>query len=482
MVVRVLGCLACLILALGSRPAYSRYLVGVNSNFVIERDRVLFAQSDGSLTLLDLQTGAALSRSDEDNSGHFSSLYPFREGIFCEYAGVIRLLDRRTLKEIWRANDTYCADIGAGLVVSTDGYRRVACRALASGKTLWTYDFAGSLFPGHAGIIIEKGRVLLCRTATYEPALSPEVVVLDLRTGRQLWRQTPPPGVHFLGAYFDGQQTHIAAGHLPARPGQPVSPGVGRGEVPFEMIQVCDVTGRPIQTIPAPPDLRKTSFDGEAVFCMANRYYAHGRMWASADAVPPRMTGQPTSAGPPPRRAPGAGDDLLVLNENLFRFGDGRLAVRVVSSKDASNAWTRRTDLEFRDSTVAWKGSLPYLEACGGKIVHAARSGDRLLLGTDLGSVECIEISSGRSVWMYRFPPMDFGKQIEIKPQMAFNRAGQRQTPNPRLVFDPEPRDPLRRIREPREPLARPRVLGMVFWMCVLLFVGMVFLGRLRSK
>jgi len=290
---RLLPLLAFLSLFLGKGDAFHRYGEGVNSNFLIERNRVCFAQSDLSLTLLNLETGAVLARADkEDDYGSHISLYSVQAGILAAGDRVLRLLDRETLKEIWRVSDTCIdvRDVRDDRAISIDGGRQIVCRSLTSRKTLWTYAISG-----YCGIVeIEKERVLLYRAATVEPETSPEVVLLEQRTGQELWRRNPPPGLHFLGAYFDGQQIHVAAGQLPTNSGKKGSSTGESRVVPFEMVQVWDLSGNLIQTIPAPPELRERSFDSEAAFRVANRYYAHGRIWATADAVPRGDIGKPS--------------------------------------------------------------------------------------------------------------------------------------------------------------------------------------------
>ncbi len=50
-----------------------------------------------------------------------------------------------------------------------------------------------------------------------------------------------------------------------------------------------------------------------------------------------------------------------------------------------------------------WTGTLPYLPSPG--IVFAVGStADRIVLGSNLGHVECLDAATGKSLWMYLFP------------------------------------------------------------------------------
>ena len=69
-----------------------------------------------------------------------------------------------------------------------DGNGLVDRRDLATGKICSSCDL-----PGAVDIVVDKGKVLVFRSAVYDaPEVQPTVVLLDLLTGRELLRKAAP--------------------------------------------------------------------------------------------------------------------------------------------------------------------------------------------------------------------------------------------------------------------------------------------------
>lgn len=75
-------------------------LVGVTSNLVVADGKVLFAQPDGSLTALDVQTGEVRARLEGDYSGRLT----VADGAVIRWGDYeVSVLDPKSLKERWKA-------------------------------------------------------------------------------------------------------------------------------------------------------------------------------------------------------------------------------------------------------------------------------------------------------------------------------------------------------------------------------------------
>src|SRR4030042_1335782 len=146
----------------------------------------------------------------------------------------------------WSFEDEFSPTILDDRVVSYDGNGLVSCRDLVSGEILWSYDLPGAL-----DIVVENGKVLLFRSAVYDgPKGKPAVVLLDLKTGQQLLYKTTPPGIHYLGAYFDGRHIYLASGSYEGEH----TPNItrydkGRPSAQFERLLIWDLNGEEVEFI-----------------------------------------------------------------------------------------------------------------------------------------------------------------------------------------------------------------------------------------
>lgn len=65
--------------------------------------------------------------------------------------------------------------------------------------------------------------------------------------------------------------------------------------------------------------------------------------------------------------------------------------------------------LHLQWDSVSWYGYFEYVGRWRG-IVQVAVAEGRLLVGTALGHLECIDIATGRSLWLYRFPTLHIAR------------------------------------------------------------------------
>ena len=424
--------------------------VGVDSNFLIADGKVYFAQADGTLTALNLDTGEVVAR--HKNGDYSGTLRLFDKGILvCAYKE-LTMLDRATLEVIWRA-DEHEPVIDAGRLVSSDGNGLVRCREADTMKVLWSYNLPGAL-----DIVVQKGKVLLFRSAVFDgPEGFPAVVLLDALSGEELLHKTSPPNVHYINAYFDGENIYLPTGSCDF-----TGYNLGRLDACFEKLTVWDLAGREVKSIPAPDRFTKESTYRDKAFSIAGKVFVHGRVWSRLEDAPPRKEGR----GRPIIQESSADIGRRVAGTR-FNFADGSVTVRIAADYARYHPDAKRTiEVELKSAAGNWRGSLPYLKSPG-EVEVVAASDKKIILGTNLGHVEAINRSDGQSQWIYIFPTMRhamshdayYGESMmardaalyrrvnaNMQPESGFMLDGAGQPSRPKVIFDPEPANPYRML------------------------------------
>jgi len=431
--------------------------VGVNSNFLIDDGKVYFAQSDGTLTALNLDTGEVVAR--KSNIEYGGTLRLVDKGILVRTYGELTVLDQSTLEVIWQAKDEYDSTIEGDRLVSYDGNGLVECRDLDTGKILWSYNLPGAL-----DIVVQKAKVLVFRSAVYDgPKGAPAVVLLDLESGQELMHKTAPPNVHYLGAYFDGERIYLPTGLYKGQ----YTPNVTRyhsrrPSARFEKLVVWDLAGTEVESIPVPAGFETEKPRRDEAFTLGDKVFARGRVWKNLEDVPPRREGCGWTIS---RRSP---EDFSEVTATRFDLADGTLTVTTTTNYDSryGSEAERNTKVELKSSTGNWRATLPYLKKPG-EVVVVAATDKKILLGTNLGHVEAVNRQDGQSQWMYIFPTMRHTMSYStygMPPMMAaaaatYRRENQNKTPEcglmldgadglsqPKVVFDPQPADPYSKL------------------------------------
>jgi len=432
--------------------------VGVNSNFLIDDGKVYFAQSDGTLTALNLDTGEVVAR--KSNIEYGGTLQLVDKGILVRTYGELTVLAQSTLEVIWQAKDEYDSTIEGDRLVSYDGNGLVECRYLDTGKILWSYNL-----PGVLDIVVQKAKVLVFRSAVFDgPKGAPAVVLLDLESGQELMHKTAPPNVHYLGAYFDGERIYLPTGLYKGQ----YTPNVtrynsGRPSARFEKLVVWDLAGTEVESIPMPAGFETQKPSRDEAFTLGDKVFARGRVWKYLEDITPRREGR----GRPISRRPPA-DFEKEVTATRFDLADGTLTVTTATnygSRYDSEA-ERNTEVELKSSTGNWRATLPYLKNPG-EVVVVAATDKKILLGTNLGHVEAVNRQDGQSQWMYIFPTMRHTMSYStygMPPMMAtaattYRRENQNKTPEsglmlegadgpsqPKVVFDPKPANPYSKL------------------------------------
>ena len=142
-----------------SAHAYTCVEIGVDSDLLVFDGKVLFSQADGTLTLLNLQTGKVLHRGKDRHEIRRFAITP--HGILGGGFYHVILLDRDTMAVRWAA-DCKGQPVPAGeSVICKDANGSVACRRIADGCQVW------STFIGTEPQCVADGNRVLITNARY---------------------------------------------------------------------------------------------------------------------------------------------------------------------------------------------------------------------------------------------------------------------------------------------------------------------------
>ena len=422
-----------------SSPGYTYLQVGVDSNFLIDSNRVLFAQADGSLTALALGSGEVLAR---NKSLYFSgNLLRTPDGILVLNDRNIALLDPATLNTVWQTRGQQSPFVTDHAVISQSSEGRVECRQLEDGSLSWSYPMPGVLQIAAAG-----GGVFILRSATYEAGASPVAVCLNEKDGTELFRRAPANHMQWGSAFMNASNLFLVAG----------SYNLERSDYQPESLVVWNTRGEELQSLPIPTSLRTAVKDGKP-FDLDGKTFWMGRVYPGPQALPIGRLGR----------------SHVILEqtnsssrsfETDYDLGDGATFISHAKYLDETNGEGGAfvMEVEWREPDHQWSGVLPYL-LDRGRIVALARADGKILVGTDFGQVECIEADTGESAWLYTFPTMrrtlSYSARGMPPTQTEAAAAFQRDNANPpssglhvingkarapRIVVDPEPVDPYR--------------------------------------
>jgi outer membrane protein assembly factor BamB len=158
-----------------------------------------FIQPDGSLTVLESDTGKVLFRSEKrvDERYSWNSFFDtphglvvrsYRWKLLTRDESVYRRLDFERQEIAWEVASTRECHVGEDYLICPDWRGRLVARQLADGRELWTYRPVGA-----AGEVLDrKGRVLVTAHDEDRPDLLSSrdyvraLAILDGRTGKEL--------------------------------------------------------------------------------------------------------------------------------------------------------------------------------------------------------------------------------------------------------------------------------------------------------
>ena len=421
--------------AAGFSHAFTFRQVGVDSNLLIDGDRVVFCQSDGSLTALAVKTGQVLRRvKGHDLSGTLKRIPP---GILMLQYGSIALLNPTNFTSVWKTESHYNPTVLSNALISYDGNGLVENRDLRTGTVRWSFELPGAL-----DVIAESGKVLVHRAATYEDDRVPTTVMLDLESGKELFRKTPPSGTHWPAVFFDGQKIYLKQGSYSGKP----------SDYKLERLVVWDAQGEEINSIALSPKLQDELRWGSSPFDLDQKTFYGGHVYPDRWSIPNERFGRLL-----PR-----GDQANEVSEAAYDLGDGFVFLQREDRRN--HLRNQATEIELRSPEQHWTGVLPYLSHRG-HIAAVARAPGKLLIGSNLGHVECVNAATGESLWLYVFPtirhvmsfsshgmpPMMsesaaiFRNENKTPPSSGLKRVNESAKPT-RVIIDPEPTNPFEKL------------------------------------
>lgn len=435
--------------------AYMYSQVGVDSNLLIDGDRVIFAQSDGSLTILDINTGRVLRR---EKSHYFAgNLIRISPGILLLQYGWIALLDPTNLTVIWQTETHYDPNVLSNSLVSYDGNGLVEKRRLIDGAVRWTFNLPGAL-----DVIAQGDKVLVHRAAVYEPADVPTTVMLDLESGKELFRKSPPLGVLWPEVFFAGENIYVEQASFVGK----------RSDFKLEEMAVWDTQGKEVRIIPINANLRDSIRWEDSPFDLDQKTFYQGHVYSNQWSIPSERFGFPL-----PSQKTGN------ISESAYNLGDGFEFIERETNR--SNGQQLMTEIELRSLAGHWVGELPYLSGSG-QISAIARARGKLLIGSNLGHVECIDATNGHSLWLYVFPTMHetvsystFGMPPMMSQAAGIFRTENEHPPTAGLKLQNQPIQPTAVIRDPApaNPFQQlPRLLGIAWSGAIVPFALLIFL------
>jgi len=373
---RTLATIAALSVFAGQLHGYMAIPIGVSSNLLPLDDRLIFAQADDSLTVLNLRTGAVIARLKDRRYGSSlpsGKLILTDHGVLMVNLNEVVLLDRSALTSIWEAKLYDATVSGERIVYQASG--RVRCRAVSDGELCWSYEHGA----GNWYTRIRGQNVIV--TNRESSGGEPGVVILALGTGETLFKTALPPEFQHGQVFLGGERVYVER----FRKGKP------RGA--FTGITVWDLSGGEAGMIEAPPDfkrfVRESICDRSIMYTLGDMVFCEdGRAWPKSDKE------RTAKAAARPRRYGGG-----VWHHELTTGSVAAGSVRMPDGEWVS--W-----IELKSAKGEWVGVLPYLESVGG-VDEAVEADGKLLIGTDHGQVECIDVATGRSLWIYVFPALN---------------------------------------------------------------------------
>jgi hypothetical protein len=329
------------------------------TNIIAYDGKVVFAQGTGSITMLDLETGAVLLRKRPVAGVRFDGgLRHTEHGLLMVGYSRVTMLHEDTLDVLW-ATDASGAAVGSRRFISHDGYETVSCNDIETGARLWSRNMPEGWDLQAVG---DKGLVGRPRMRGMGP-----VTVVDLSNGKDLLHLDYLEEGLRLKTYFDGSSVYLLTASLERE--------MKHGQAIPKLLIEFDLQKR-----------RKRSVDFQSEKVVS--YSAWGFYWDE------KFFGHDGSVRPVFPHEPFDRDD--------FEAGPGFVAasieagifvMKVVQTVDREDAYI----FEIQGSDKRWLGSSlwePWPE----------QAGDKLLFSSPAGRLECVDLETGRPEWIYAFP------------------------------------------------------------------------------
>jgi hypothetical protein len=328
----------------------------LSSNILVDGKRVIFTQATGSLTVLDLDTGDVLLRKKLPRR---TPSYRFRfqscaDGVLMMSHDYVALLDRDTFDPIWQHEQIGDVVADGEHVVSCRDHT-VTCRKTRTGKESWTLEMEYG-----CDLVAGKGRVAICSPGYSQPAV---LLVADLESGQTLMRHDGPVGAHWR-VYFDGEFTTMLADK--------------------RTLTTLNLQGKVVDEIDfrSPQVLQSENFHryDSLTFLWNDTYFDHDR--------------QIRHVSPRERKT------LMKLLQRQECYPEVLPSVVFAGVPSSRAAFL----LEAHGPSGSWHAYAPYLMAYYHQVSQVSEGNGKLLVGANSGHVECFDIPTGQSRWLYAFP------------------------------------------------------------------------------
>ena len=393
----VVGVLVLWTVSLAIAAASQCPLVPLEGGFVLHGRKLIFDQPDGSLTALDIETGAVLTRlMDRDYGGRPSAvpegilIAPQRDPLLQRFL----LLDPETFELARPPVRASQAQYVSGLVVYRDPAGRVVCEELRNGKRCWSYNL-----PELSQLSVNDRAVLLCsiKGGGQLTTVVKDLAILDLKSGAEMVRMSPRRPGRCVAAYLWEDRLLLvkAAWRSTTGSGPPVI---------LKSIVEFDLRGKLLCEHEAPAGGGRRPFP----------FLWRGLVFPAA----PHMGPYPEEhCVPLPEEEFVMG--WLIHDARGYKLDSGWVRSLMLRGSQAPpfsdlapggrpHARTL-TLVEARVGDAHWWGAFP--EGLGKWIAleRVALFGDRLILGSAYGQVQCVDAKMGRNEWLYVFPTIERG-------------------------------------------------------------------------
>lgn len=357
-----------------SAQAYTFRQTGANSNILIYDNKVCFAQGDGTLTLLNLNTGEALLRKANIDLEFQGQLVLTDNGIFMA-SSESAMLDKDTLDVIWTAKTCYEPHIDSRILVCNDGYGYIQSRDIRDGLVNWGHNLPYSVI-----MAAKSGKVALVRKSEFSDSDPSMVALLDLETGRTIFTKKLSGGWKISSAHFDGNRTYLSVGKVEH----------GRFGITFERLLTLDAAGKEVSFLAVPDNYKKTGYldktsalkiylETNALILDQDQVFAKNEYRQQLNEVQYLTYGE------------------MAVKE--YFTNTGKLRIDTIETSEKKNIDVIR----YVAGKSEWQGYFRYFNK-GEYVDRIASSRDKLIVGTNYGHLECIELGTGRSLWLYSFP------------------------------------------------------------------------------
>lgn len=357
----------------------------LKSPLFIHGDKVVFIQGDGSLTMLDLDTGAVIKRIRLKHELAAAAFEPVGDNILGIGENNLFLLDGKTGDLLWEHAAWYRLRHG-DIFICLEESRRLVAISAETGAKVWEMDVRR-----YVHCSIAAGR-LFCLSGRIYNVPSFFLLCLDLENGEILWKKDALRGDFWAKMAATDDGVFVLSGPV----------GKDDAKTFFNRILAWTPDGDELPTIaPDESDLNKPYWLGinHGRFIVNGVEHALERLpyrraeWRKSTPAERERLGLS-----PDREVPGvklSGDALLVFDipEDQYMYWhryDGQPLNRRILYIDAETTWTGKPGYLNTDPRN-------YPDDC-------AASSDKAVIANLLGQVECLDRRTGRSLWIYIYP------------------------------------------------------------------------------